>query len=153
MTIALTAVTGSAQVGLTSPTYTPTLDVCPVINGKQYAITALGGTQTGVEAHSVAAPFTVTVKRPVQLKTLGPVNTQNQLRAVPRNNYEILVRKGVIPLAGQPYAVAIVRATIEIPAGADVADPESIRAMLSCAIGALTQISSGLGDTVINGVL
>lgn len=153
MSITLTNITGSPQVGLTTPTYSPTADVCPVQNGKQFAITALGGTQAGVEAHSVAAPFTVTVKRPTQLKTLGPVNTQNQLRSVPRNNYEVLVRKGVIPLAGQPYAVAICRTTIEIPAGADVADPESIRAMLSCAIGALTQMSSGLGDTVVNGVL
>jgi hypothetical protein len=64
-------VTGAAQTGLTSPTYTLSTDVAPSINGKQHAITALGGTQTGVNSHSVAAPFTCTFVRPQPLNLWG----------------------------------------------------------------------------------
>jgi hypothetical protein len=56
-------VTGAAQSGLTAPTYTLTADVAPAQNAKQYAVTALGGTQTGVISHSVAAPFTLAMFR------------------------------------------------------------------------------------------
>lgn len=50
MTIALSSpVTGGAQTGFTSPTYTLTADTPPAgSGGKQYAATALGGTQAGV---------------------------------------------------------------------------------------------------------
>jgi len=146
-------VTGSAQTGLTSPTFTLTADTPPAANAKQWAITALGGTQTGVEAHSVAAPFTITFKRPAAFKTLPGLDSNGLLRNVPRNNYELLTRKGVIPLAGQAYQTGIIRTIIEVPAGADAADPESIRAALSAHIGALTQLSAGIGDTCVNGVV
>jgi len=42
MTFALSSpVTGAAQTGLTSPTYTVTADTPPDANAKQYAVTAL----------------------------------------------------------------------------------------------------------------
>lgn len=52
-------VTGGTQTGLTSPTYTLTADIAPSALGKQHAVTALGGTQTGVRTSSAADPFTV----------------------------------------------------------------------------------------------
>jgi len=55
-----TPVTGGAQTGFTAPTYTLSVDTAPDINGKQHAVTALGGTQAGVTSHSVSNPFTVT---------------------------------------------------------------------------------------------
>jgi hypothetical protein len=42
---------------------------------------------------------------------------------------------------------------MDVPAGSDTADAEDIRAALSCLIGAASQVSSGMGDTLINGVL
>jgi hypothetical protein len=42
---------------------------------------------------------------------------------------------------------------IDVPAGADTADAPNIRAALSAAIGALSQQSAGLGDTVVGGVM
>lgn len=47
-------ITGAAQTGFTTPTYTHVSDVAPEANGRQVAVTALGGTQTNVIAHSVA---------------------------------------------------------------------------------------------------
>lgn len=149
-----TPITGATQAGLTSPTYTISADQAPDANGKQYYVSALGGTQTGVTAHSVAAPFTLSMFRPKVLKTLQPVNpVTGVLRNVPMNTYKVITRKGVLPLAGQAFKTANVVSEINVPAGSDLADTLSLRAMLSAHIGLLTQISSALGDSVATGTI
>lgn len=149
-----TPVTGAAQTGLTSPTYTVTADTPPNSNSKQYVVTALGGTQAGVISHSVAAPFSVTMFRPQNPQVLSPVSpVTGVLTKVPTNTYKVITRKGVLPLAGQAYRNMIVTTTIDVPAGADLADPSNIRAAMSAHIGALSQQSAGIGDTAIQGVL
>jgi hypothetical protein len=155
MSFSLTSpITGGAQTGFTSPTYTHVADVAPDVNGRQVAVTALGGTQVGATVHTVASPFTVTIVRPKSFKTLSPVvpNT-GLLPSVPKNSWKIIVRKGVTPLAGQPASVMLIKIEIDVPAGADTADAPNIRAALSAAIGALNQQSAGLGDTMVSGVL
>lgn len=156
MAINLTSpVTGAPQNGLTSPTYTHVVDTAPQGTiGKQYAVTALGGTQTGVAAHSVASPFTTTFFKPGTLKVLGAVNpSTGLLRAVPKNTYKCISRKGVLPLAGQPASLAMVETNIIVPAGSDTADPLSLKALLSLHIGALQQLSAQIGDTVLTAIL
>lgn len=155
MTINLTSpITGGAQTGLTSPTYTVVDDVAPDSNGRQKAVTALGGTQAGVLAHSIASPFTITAVKPKVAKILAPVNAvTGVLRQVPRNVHKVITRKGVIPLAGQASAVMLITTTIETPAGADTADAANVRAGLSAHIGALNQQSAGIGDTCVSGIL
>lgn len=150
-----TPVTGAPQNGLTSPTYTIVVDsVPPGTNGKQYAVTALGGTQTGVASHSVASPFTTTFFKPSSLKVLGAINpSTGLLRAVPKNTYKCISRKGVLPLANQPASLAMVETIITVPAGSDTADPNSLKALLSLHIGALQQLSAGIGDTVLTAIL
>jgi len=148
-------VTGGAQTGLTSPTYTLSADTAPTSAGKQYAVTAIGGTQTGVDSSSSPSrPFTITLSRPSVLKALGVVDpVTGVLRNVPRNKYTILVRKGVTVLSGQAPSTLQARLEIEVPAGSDTADTANIRAALSLMVGALTQISSSIGDTVVTGVI
>jgi hypothetical protein len=155
MTVSVTSpVTGSAQTGLTSPTFTLTTDVAPDVNGKQWVVTALGGTQTGVSVHSVASPFSLTFWRPKISRILGQPNINTGIIAnVPKNTYKWIVRKGVLPLAGQPTATAIFTLSMDVPAGSDTADSEDIRAALSLLVGAVTQVSAGTGDTLINGVM
>lgn len=156
MSISVTSpITGSAQTGLTSPTYTLTGDTAPPGNpGEQNAVTALGGTQTGVTTHSVASPFTINFTRPALLKILGNPNpVTGVVTTVPNNSYKVITRKGVLPLAGQPFKVMNITTTIDVPAGADVADPANVRAALSAHIGALSQQSAGLGDTTVTGLL
>lgn len=149
-----TPITGTAQTGLTSPTYTITEDTPPSANAKQYAVTALGGTQTGVLAHSISSPFTLTAMKPTTYRKVPAINpSSGQISNVPKNTHTILTRKGVIPLADQASELMLIRSEISIPAGADTADPLSIRAAISAHIGLLSQISSALGDTVITGVL
>lgn len=150
-----TPVTGGAQTGFTTPTYTIVTDTAPMNTGKQYAVSALGGTQTGVDASSSPSrPFTITLSRPPVLRTLGVVDpVTGVLKQVPFNVYNVRVRKGVTVLAGQAPRIAYVNIDIGVPAGSDSADSANIRAMLSLAIGGLNQISASIGDTAVTGII
>lgn len=154
MTTLTSPITGSSQANLTSPTFTHVADVAPDVNGRQVAITALGGTQTGVVAHSISSPYTVNIVRPKVTKVLpAPNPTTGVIRNFPKNTTKVITRKGVIPLAGQQPQLCIITTTIDVPAGSDTADPVSIQSALSCHIGSLSQASSALGTTVLTGVL
>lgn len=145
-------VTGGAQTGFTSPTYTFVTDVAPDTNGKQFAVTAIGGTQAGVDVSSVSRPFTFTFTRPKNLRVLGQMNPVTGLISnVPNNTYKGLVRKGVLPLAGQPNRICSGSFTLDVPAGADTADPANVRACISLLVGMLSQLSAGFGDTAVSG--
>lgn len=148
-----TPVTGALQTGLTTPTYTVAVDTAPDTNGKQHAVTALGGTQTVVDVSSVSRPFTVTCIKPKVLKTLGSANPVTGIISnVPVNTYKLITRKGVLPLAGQPSKTMLITTIIEVPAGSDTADAANVRAAMSLHIGALNQQSAGIGDTAVSGV-
>lgn len=148
-------VTGAPQTGFTSPTYTLAQDVGPdASNSKQYAVTAVGGTQVGVSTHSVASPFTTNLYRPKTLKMLNASSSQlSVVKNVPKNVYGRITRKGVTSLAGQPIQLLLIRTTYEVPAGADVADAANIRAGCSLHEGVGWAQSAGIGDTLINAVL
>jgi hypothetical protein len=154
MAVALTSpVTGGAQTGFTAPTYTITPDVAPDVNGKQWAVTVCGGTQVGVRIHSSSDPFTVTYVRPKAFKAIGkPHPVTGLLPSVPKNTHVFMVRKGAIPLSNQPASVLLIRCSIDIPAGSDITDASSLRAAVSLLVGALNQLSAGLGDTLVSGL-
>jgi hypothetical protein len=155
MSISLSSpVTGGAQTGLTTPTYTVITDTAPGTNGKQYAVTALGGTQTGVRVHSASDPFTVTFERPVTVKQAPiPNPVTGVIGNVPRNSYKARVRKGVLPAVGQNPQVMLHTLVSDVPAGGDLADPANVRAGTSLLIGALSQQSQGYGDMLIQAVI
>ncbi len=156
MSLTLTSpVTGGAQTGFTSPTYTLATDTAPTNTGKQYAVSALGGTQTGVDASSTPSrPFTITLSRPSVLRQLPGVNAVTGLLPnVPRNVYKIIARKGVTVLTGQASQVALATVEISVPAGSDSVDAANVRAMLSLLIGAMNSISASIGDTAVTGVI
>lgn len=156
MSFTLTSpVTGGAQTGFTSPTYTIATDTAPTNNGKQYAVTTLGGTQTGVDSSSSPSrPMTVTLSRPAILRGVPAVNAVTGLLGnVPKNTYKVIVRKGVSVVTGQAPQVATAILELNIPAGADVTDAPNVRAMLSLLIGSLNQISASIGDSLVSGVI
>lgn len=149
-----TPLTGAAVTGLTSPTYTLTTDTAPSNNGKQYAITALGGTQTNVETHSVSKPFTLSFFRPPVLRVLPQANPVTGIvKNVPVNTYKLITRKGAVPSVNQAPMVARITTTIEVPAGTDAYEPEDLKAMLSAHFGAGWAQASGIADTIITGVM
>lgn len=155
MTIALSSpVTGGAQTGFTSPTYTHVADSAPDTNGKQYSVTALGGTQVGVRTHAVSDPFSILFVRPKNPKVLpNPNPITGKYPSVPMNTHMIKVWKGVNYAANQSPVVATFKLTMDIPAGSDAYDSANIRAALSLLVGAVTAQSAGQGDTLVNGIL
>lgn len=147
-------ITGAAVSGLTSPTYTLATDVAPSINGKQYAVTALGGTQTGVEVNTVSKPFSITFFRPQVLRGLPQANpVTGVIKNVPMNTYKLITRKGVLPATSQNPITAKVTTTIEVPAGSDTFDSEDLRAMISSHFGVGWEQASGISDTIVSGVM
>jgi hypothetical protein len=147
-------VTGASQTLLTSPTYTFVKDNAPNSHSAQYAVTALGGTQTGVNVHSVSNPFTLTIEKPASSRSLGSANpSTGVISNVPRNTYKIRVRKGAVPAADQNAAVSVMEASIPIPAGADTYDLINCQAGISFLIGVLTQVSDEIGDMAGDGLL
>jgi hypothetical protein len=147
-------VTGGAQTGLTSPTYTIAPDQAPSANGKQYAVTALGGTQTGVEVSSISNPFTITMFKVANAKSLPVLNpVTGVLSNVPKNTYKLIVRKGIEVMSGQPRQVELLSCDFSVPAGGDIQDPESVRAALSLLIGTMWANSAAIGDVFIQNLL
>lgn len=155
MAITITSpITGAAQTGFTSPTYTVVTDTPPSANGKQVAVTVLGGTQTGVDIHSVSKPFTLSVFRPQVLKPLPVANPlTGVIKNIPMNTYKVITRKGVVPAVNQSAIIARMTTVLDIPAGSDTYEPEELRAMISAHIGLLTQLSAELGNTTVTGIL
>ena len=153
MSISLSTITGTAQTGLTSSTYTVTADTAPDSNGKQYVVSALGGTQTGVSAHSVSSPFTLTFWRPKFIRLIGLMNSIGWIQNNPVNVYKLVTRKGTLPAAGERPQVCLISTTMSVPAGSDTYDIVSVRAAMSAHFGALSQQSAGIGDLANNGVL
>jgi hypothetical protein len=151
--MALTSpITGAAQTGFTSPTYTLTADKFPGPNGVQYAVTALGGTQTGASSQTADKPFQVSVERPVSIKT-QQINAAGVTYSPGRNKHRILVRKGMPAVTGQPPLLATMEIILSVPVGAESVSAAEIRAMISAGIGAATQYSAALGDQVVTGVV
>lgn len=147
-------VTGAAVTGLTSPTYTITADVAPSMNGKQYAVTALGGTQANVDTNTVSKPFTISFFRPPVLKTLPQINpVTGVIKNIPMNQYKLITRKGAQPAVNQMIMVARITTIIEVPAGSDTYEPEELRALISAHFGTGWAQASGIAETVITGVL
>lgn len=147
-------VSGGAQTGFTSPTYSLTLGQAPDVNGKQYVVSTLGGTQAGVDAHSVSKPFTMSFFLPKVFRFLGTPNpVTGVIKNVARNVYKQITRKGVVCAAGQVPQVLQITTTLEIPSGAETYDVANVKAAISAHIGMLSQQSAGIGDTANQGTL
>lgn len=155
MTVNVTSpITGAAQTGFTSPTYTVATDTPPSIRAKQWTVSALGGTQAGVTIHSASNPFRITMWLPQSFQAAPRVNpTSGQIGKAPFNVYKFQVAKGAPPVTGQAAQLNIIDCQIKIAAGCDVASPAELRAMCSVAQGALSQIAAGLGDTLVQGTI
>jgi hypothetical protein len=141
-------ITGTAQTGLTSPTYTHLSDSAPDSTGKQVAVSALGGTQTGVTVSSISSPFTLTFWRPKTFRqaSAGGVSEGN-------NVWRVIARKGVVVDADGNVRTMLIRTEISVPAGADIYDAANVRAACSAHFGLLSQQSAGIGDSLVTGVV
>ncbi len=146
-------VTGGAQTGLTSPTATYAVDAAPDTNGKQFYVSALGGTQTNARTHGISDPFIALFVAPKAPKRLPNPNPVTGLYGnVPVNTTRMKVTKGV-KIATDQVRVMTINLEINVPAGADSFDAVNVRAAMSAFIGLLNSQSAGLGDSVLVGSL
>lgn len=146
--------TGTIVAGLTSPTFTLTSDqpTAPV-RQKQWIVTALGGTQTGVETHSLSKPFVITATKPEKIRLQGAPDSLGRQRVVYYNKWNFLTRIGCkINAAGQ-VAVARYSTDVTVPVGAETYDPVTIRSGLSCHAGMLVNQADGIVSTVTVGTI
>jgi len=147
-------VVGAPVSGLTSPTYTVTADQPPNTYSKQYYVSAIGGTQTGVDtASSAGKPWTFTFSRPPVIKTLNAVDTTGVIRQVGFNTYSMLMRRGAIPLAGQSVRVQNWRSEMPVLVGADSADTANVKAACSSFFGMGYDQASNLAVAMLTGSL
>lgn len=146
------SITGAAQTGLTSPTYTLGVDMAPVQNARQYVVTALGGTQTNARENTNGDPFTVLVRKS-SYKALPPKNpVTGAYGNVPLNKVELLFRKGLKIDSAGTIRVGNIRVIAEIPAGAESSDAVNIRALCSFFMGLLAEEAADYGDSLVAGV-
>jgi len=146
-------VTGSEQTGFTSPTYTLTADSYPGASSKRWVVSDIGGTQTGVTLHTASAQFALEVEKPAQIRQIGSPAANGLISNVPSNKYKVVTLKSVLPASGQLPRGAVIRTEMSIPAGSETYDAANVKAAISLHIGALSQLSAGIGDTVMSGVL
>lgn len=147
-------VTGATVTGLTSPTYTLAADQNPTVNGKQWYVSALGGTQTGVSTHAGSDPFTVSIYKVTSWKIAPPVTVAGTFKtAVPKNKFSMVFRKGVTPQANQPKEIYVARFQLDQPAGSDIADAAEIAALVSMATGLLYANATQLYTTLITNTI
>jgi len=147
------SIAGSAYTGVASPTFGLVADTPPAQNAVQWAVSTLGGTQTGVTANSVSSPFTVSWWKPAVIRPLPPANAISGLRGtVPNNQYKLIIRKGGNSASGVPV-IATCRITWDIPAGMDNYESAQVLAMQSFLEGLFVEEAGGVGQTLISGLL
>lgn len=151
--IVSTPVTGAAQTGFTSPTYTLIADSNPSASSKRWIVSGIGGTQVGVTLHTASAQFALEVEKPAQIRQIGSPAANGLISNVPSNKYKVVTLKSVLPASGQLPRGAVIRTEMSIPAGSETYDAANVKAAISLHIGALSQLSAGIGDTVMSGVL
>jgi len=151
-------ITGAAISGLTSPTYTLVADTAFDTRSKQAYVSTLGGTQTGVVAHSALIPFTATIRRPSIIKTtiMAMYNGLSlQWSKVPFNTYDIIFRKGCNMNASgmAQYFVNVNKFSSKIFAGTETVDAANLKALNSLTAGYIWAQAQGIQDTQTTGVI
>lgn len=150
-------ITGMPQTGLTSPTYSLVSDTAPSLNGKQFAVVSVGGTQSGVQPNTVGKPFSISFFRPATLKTAmaGILSAAGLIppAAAPLNVYTLITRKAVAVNGVGGVAIARVETRFHIPVNAPEQDPASIKAMISAHGGAITQDPDQWFESIESGTL
>jgi len=122
----------SSQPDLTSPTFTVVAIPAAVDGALSYGVSALGGTQTGVSAHSLAKPFTHTAYANMNIRTSDKTGT-----AV--NKTRTMTRKGLVCDALGTIRQGSIEMILRLPAGSEQFDPVSVQSLISCSLGCNSQ--------------
>lgn len=145
-------VSGGPQTGFVTPTYTFVSEAAPDVNGKQYVVTAVGGTQAGVTTSTVSAPNRFTWWRPRSFKAASGYNpTTQRYDKVPMNVHKLVTAKAASVSAAQTVT-NLATTTFEVGAVSETYDAANVRALVAEHIGVLYANSAGIGDTLTSGI-
>lgn len=138
MSINVTGPTAAISAGnLAAATYTFVPDMATDLRSKAFVVSALGGTQTGVNIHSVDAPKQFIVKKPAVFQQPSAYNvTTGRYGRVPKNVTRIIGRGSANVASGQVEIIPITL-DIGIPAGAMTYDRPNVEASVAMFIAAL----------------
>lgn len=138
MTIALTGPTAAITAGgLTAATYTFVADMATDLRSKAFVVSAAGGTQVGVNTHTVDAPKQFIVKKPAQFLQPSAYNvTTGRYGKVPKNVTRVIGRGSANVAAGQSELIPMTL-DIGIPAGAFSYDRPNVEASVLMFIAGL----------------
>lgn len=128
-------------------------DIAPSLNARQFAITSITNPPLDCRTTHNGDPFTVTGVKPAnyRFKVYGK---DGVLKAVPKNTYKLITRKGVKVESGpEPKTeVAVITTTIDVPSGSEVSDPNNLVMAIASHIGALSSERLEIIKSVIVGV-
>lgn len=138
MPISLTGPTAAITSDtLTGATYTFTADMASDNRSKVFVVTTLGGTQTGVSAHTVDAPKMFIVKKPAVYQQPSSYNTvTGRYGKVPKNVTRVLFR-GSAKVAANQWELMPISLDIGVPAGATSYDRANVDASFSAFVAGL----------------
>ncbi len=127
---------------LTSPTYTIAVDT-PLDPSCQKAwyVSALGGTQNGVEIQNAANPFQLVIAKPkaFKLPSASVLDTAGFVANAPVNEYKLITRKGVKLNGVGGSARVLLETRFVVPVNSPNADLANCQAALSLHTGAIWQ--------------
>lgn len=148
-------VTGQAISSLTSPTYTLVAEQALDLNQKAYYVSALGGTQTSVDAHSIVKPFQLILSKPKSIKmpTALTMTAIGQVTNVPSNEHKVLTRKGCAINSNGGLGRILIETRFVIPVGVPYYDAPAIAAAISLHVGAIKQDANDFVTVISNGTI
>jgi hypothetical protein len=97
-------------------------------------------------------PFRITMYRPAVYKLLGDLNAAGIPSKFPQNVYSVVTNKGLEVYSGI-RRLGSIKTIIEIPAGAESQDPESISAMYVMHSAALHVNAAAIRDALVSGTI
>lgn len=132
-------------------TYTFAEDMANDNRTRVYVVSAIGGTQTGVNLHTVDAPKQVMFKRPAQFLQPSAFNTvSGRYGRVPKNVTRVIGRGSCNVAAGQVEIIQM-STDIGIPAGGVTFDRANVEASVAMYIAALWDQREELIQAIYDG--
>jgi len=122
--------TATTTAALTAATYSFVSDMANDNRSKVFVMSAKGGTQTGVNIHTVDSPKYVVFKRPAQFQQASGYNTvSGKYSRVPKNVTRV-VGKGSCNVTASQIESIPMELSIGVPAGGPTFDRVNVEASI-----------------------
>lgn len=147
-TTAVTSTSGKISAG----TFTFVPDMANDNRSKVFVVSALGGTQTGANKHTVDAPKQMIFKRPASYAMPSGYNqVSGRYARVPKNVHRVVFRGSANVASGQTELIPI-SLDIPVPAGAIAYDQVNVEASIMAFIAGLYDQKEELVQAICDGI-